>query len=249
LCYDIFSMIYQWRNFKKKWLSTRLGKWLKEVWTYVGWDDYLAFSIFVIGALGFMDGPFPYLPGWDMFYEGIRSELIGIGFSVLIITNAGEYISRGQERKRLILQMGSPDNAFAIEAVRQLRARKWLYDSIFRGVNFRAANLQNANLFGANLEDAHMFLANLQGATLDSANLQNANLDSANLEDADLFLANLQGAILFGANLEDANLQSANLSGTIYTKETKWPEGFDPEAAGAILDDDEGNPITDEQTD
>ena len=37
-----------------------------------------------------------------------------------------------------------------------------------------------------------------------------------------------------------ANPKGANLSGAKYNADTKWPEGFDPAAAGAVLvkDDD-----------
>lgn len=59
---------------------------------------------------------------------------------------------------------------------------------------------------------------------------------------ADLRSADLRGADLRGANLSDANLEGADMSGadlyaTQYNSGTKWPEGFDPEAAGAILVD------------
>jgi hypothetical protein len=48
--------------------------------------------------------------------------------------------------------------------------------------------------------------------------------------------ANLRGANLEGANLAGANLAGANLSKVEVDKETEWPLGFDPEAAGAIID-------------
>jgi uncharacterized protein YjbI with pentapeptide repeats len=35
------------------------------------------------------------------------------------------------------------------------------------------------------------------------------------------------------ADLSGANLNGANLSGAFYNKDTNWPEGFDPENAGA----------------
>ncbi len=58
-----------------------------------------------------------------------------------------------------------------------------------------------------------------------------ADLEGANLKGADLF-----GANLFGANLAGANLAGANLSKVEVDKETEWPLGFDPEAAGVIID-------------
>jgi len=62
----------------------------------------------------------------------LSNELIGIGITVLIIDNANELMKRREENRRLIPQMGSPDNAFVVEAVRQLRKRDWLKDGSIR---------------------------------------------------------------------------------------------------------------------
>ena len=52
-----------------------------------------------------------------------------------------------------------------------------------------------------------------------------ANLEGANLADADLRRADMR----------NANLQDANLAGVWYNSNTRWPEGFDPEEAGAVF--------------
>ena len=57
------------------------------------------------------------------------------------------------------------------------------------------------------------------------------------LEGADLSGLDLSGADLFRARLIDAELSRANLSGAKYDNDTKWPEGFDPVAAGAVFVD------------
>jgi uncharacterized protein YjbI with pentapeptide repeats len=41
------------------------------------------------------------------------------------------------------------------------------------------------------------------------------------------------------ADLRGADLRYANLHGATYNADTKWPEGFDPEAAGAVLVEDD----------
>ncbi len=46
--------------------------------------------------------------------------------------------------------------------------------------------------------------------------------------------ANLSQADLSGADLSQTNLSGANLTKAIYNQETKWNEGFDPAAAGAV---------------
>ncbi len=40
-----------------------------------------------------------------------------------------------------------------------------------------------------------------------------------------------------GADLRDIDLSEADLSGAVYDADTTWPEGFDPVAAGAVMDD------------
>jgi uncharacterized protein YjbI with pentapeptide repeats len=59
------------------------------------------------------------------------------------------------------------------------------------------------------------------------ANLSGANLKGANLLAANLFRADLTGADLTGARLEEAKAD----------KDTIWPEGFDPVAAGVTFED------------
>ena len=63
---------------------------------------------------------------------------------------------------------------------------------------------------------------------LQGSDLSGLELSKAKLHEADLRKADLQGA----------NLSEANLSGTKYDADTKWPEDFDPVAAGAVLMDD-----------
>ena len=58
------------------------------------------------------------------------------------------------------------------------------------------------------------------------ADLRRADLSGANLNEADLNGSNLGGALLSGANLIAAR---AN-------KNTTWPDGFDPVAAGVTFD-------------
>ena len=276
----------------EKFIKTKFCRTLKE---YAGLDDLIAVIITLIGALFYYKNGFiPYHEGWHAFYERIHVELIGIGITVLILGNANQYIQIRQEKRRLILQMGSPDNAFAIEAVRELQIRYWLYDGstnkkLFHGANlFEAdlhnvflkksilalANLENSNLRMAHLEGATLLQANLRGAHLTMSHLNNADLrrailSEAHLEGVDLSYAYLEQAILLDANLNSANLKfadlvdvdlrraslintylqgtnllgadltNADLRGVKYDNTTQWPDGFDLEAAGCILIEDE----------
>ncbi|MEM7247432.1 MAG: pentapeptide repeat-containing protein [Acidobacteriota bacterium] len=107
------------------------------------------------------------------------------------------------------------------------------------GADLGEADLSEAGLMGANLSGA-VFL----NADLTTAALQNANLSGANLEGADCSGASLPRANLFAANLRDTtlccadlflveNLRGVELDGSRHDAFTRWPEGFDPIAAGS----------------
>lgn len=97
------------------------------------------------------------------------------------------------------------------------------------------ATLTNARMSGADLSRARLIGANLSGADLSKADLIGANLCRANLSGANLSEARLIFSFLMGADLSGANLNKADLKEAKYDQKTKWPEGFDPIAAGAIL--------------
>ena len=66
-------------------------------------------------------------------FNDLRAELIGIGLTVVLIDLAYKRVQTREEKERLILQMSSPDNPFAIEALRQITERGWLTDGSLRG--------------------------------------------------------------------------------------------------------------------
>jgi len=138
------------------------------------------------------------------FYANTSAELAGIAITVLIIDALYQRREINREKRDLILQLGSPDKAFAREALRKIRARKWLNDG-----SLSFADLRNADLEGTNLEFVDFNSANLKSVELMGANLEGANLESANLEGASLSGANLEGAYLNGAKLIRANIINA----------------------------------------
>jgi hypothetical protein len=172
------------------------------------------FSLF-FGWAGLVDGFIPYLPipGLPEFHNEVAAELFGIGIGVLVIDFANERRSTRQRKEELILQMGSPDNGFAAEAVRILRQKGWLADGNLEKVYLIGANLQSADLGGVNLQEAFLGKANLRGADLAGINLQGAYLTRANLRGADLIGGHLQLAKLEGADLRGAYMGSVNLEG------------------------------------
>lgn len=109
-----------------------------------------------------------------------------------------------------------------------------------RGYDLSKTDLAGISLAGADLRTTNLREAKLDGANFEDANLSHvkfgkANLAYANLRTADLHGADLSEAILKGADLRGANLFEAVLAGAQYTADTKWPDDFDPTAAGAIF--------------
>ena len=110
--------------------------------------------------------------------------------------------------------------------------RALLQDANFGSAELQYVNFEDANLEGANLGWAELGSANLQGTRLRRASLFSANLRDANLEGADL-----SGADLREADFTRANLHRAILNGARYDQKTRWPDGFDPEAAGGHVEE------------
>lgn len=108
------------------------------------------------------------------FYANISTELASIAITILVIDALNERRTTRQEKDNLILQMSSPTNSIAKEAVRVLRMRGWLTDGTLKGANLLRANLQKAYLEKADLRDVYFHKANLQGAYLQQANLMGA---------------------------------------------------------------------------
>ena len=194
-----------------------ISKQSKTLKTFYGWDDAIAVLLLIYGIYSFLMQP------TVGFLIEFRAELIGAGIATLLIGNASQAAQIQEEKKRLILQMGSPDNGFAVEAARQLRQQGWLEDGSLKGVNLHDTNLTGANLNFANLSGVNFQWANLDGARLDGANLRGALLSRANLSGvhlgeadlsgANLLLANFSGARSWSANFSGANLCRANFSG------------------------------------
>lgn len=181
---------------------------------------------------------------------GLRTEAIGIALTVIVIDELGRYRERLERKQEIIEQMGSRVNSVALEAVRLADRYGWLYDGSFKG-----ANLYDANLIGIRLKRARLLIAdlrkvsawntNFEGAFLNAAKCQDAEFEGANFKGANLQLTNFKGAHLEGADFTGASLMATNFTGAhldgtifrgaIYYESTKWPNHFDPQAAGAIL--------------
>ena len=116
-----------------------------------------------------------------------------------------------------------------------------------RGASFHEANLRHADLSGANggLDNlgapTRFIKADLSGADLRNADLGGADFTGARLIGADLSGVRAISTIpsrptrFQGADLTDARLRGAQLTGALYDRNTAFPRGFRPEAAGMIV--------------
>jgi len=194
----------------------KVRRWISEL---IDEPGEAASALAILGIVSAVGG-YIFLYGWGSFtqlvsdfYANAATELLSIAITVLIIDRLYARRSANEEKDRIIRQLASPSNEFALEAVRLASERRWLYDHSLMSANLRRANLEGADLTNANLIIADLPSANLAGADLAHATLVGANLAYANLEGADLPSANLAGAVLWAANLEGAYLGDAGLRG------------------------------------
>ena len=120
-----------------------------------------------------------------------------------------------------------------------------------QGANLACADLSSANLHevsarGADLSDADLSSADLSNADLSRADMSRArvfyaNFTDTNLSGTNLFAALFYHALIAGADLSGAkHLPTADLHNARFTlnhphfRDTRWPPGFDPVAAGAL---------------
>lgn len=117
--------------------------------------------------------------GWlQNFSTEVFGAIITFAFFELVVGGRKERQKEEQEiedlKARLIREMGSQDNATALNALREIRERGWLRGDmgILQGGYLSLANLKGANLGRANLEGV-----DLGEAKLDNVCIANAKFD------------------------------------------------------------------------
>ena len=80
-----------------------------------------------------------------------------------------------------------------------------------------------------------LYRADLRGMDFRNANLSYASLAWTNLCGTDLREADLRGADLRGSDMSTADVVGAILYESRYNNATRWPDGFEPQEAGAVL--------------
>jgi len=139
--------------------------------------DLLAFTLLLAG-IG--------LSGWGMYIAPPASiqELVSVTFgdwtpglvvdgALLFILNR---VIHSHERKRVISQVASLSNEFALDAVRRCRDEGWLQDGTLVNKSFIKARLASADLSDSKLAGVDFSFADLTGADLTYAELKGANL-------------------------------------------------------------------------
>lgn len=174
---------------------------------------FLAVAIFVtvFGYVLTHGGTFNLITFVQDFYANAGVEMFSIAITVLVVDRLNERQTIREHKWELIVQMGSPDHAFAVEAVRIIRLKGWLTDGSLRGHDFSKADLHDVDLSHADLREATFFKANLDHALLNNSDLRGASLGFASMKGAFLVSANLEHAHLGGANLEGADLRDTDL--------------------------------------
>jgi uncharacterized protein YjbI with pentapeptide repeats len=148
-------------------------------------------------------------------YVNVATSLLSIALTVLLIDRLYEHRDAIQQKKRLVWEMGSSDQALAGRAVKELRDAGWLNDGSLQDADLVQANLEGVDLSGVQLQRAKLSRCNLKRTNLSGAALDEANLDECVAEGANLKAASLTGASLRRAKLSAAVLDDADLTGDI----------------------------------
>jgi len=197
------------------------------VWAALG---FLSVGVLVVaGGYSATQGAFDWTTFVRDVYSNFGSELISIALTVIVIETLNNRRAERERKEELILQMGSPNNGFAVEAVRVLTQKGWLQDGSLWRANLRDANLQSAHLAGAVMVGADLRFALLQNifagyAVLRTVSLSHANLTNADLRCVDLRAAVLNETILHGASLVDADLEGAFIERAHFDPMTTLPD-------------------------
>ena len=133
--------------------------------------------------------------------------LVVDGLLLLVINR----VLRNNERSRILGQVGSLSNEFALDAVRRCQEEGWTENGAMAGRDYSKARLMNVDLSGAVLSRSRLCFADLRHADLMHADLRGADLTGANLTGADLRWADLRGTKLCWADLTGAEIDGALL--------------------------------------
>lgn len=175
--------------------------------------DGLAIALLSIGLILLAVGLLTESPQYADLLETLMQEWApGFVIDGLLLLVVNRIIKRN-ERLRVLAQVGSLSNEFALDAVRRARLEGWLGDGSLIGNNLQRARLADSDLSGADFTRANLRFVDLRNACLNHAKLKGADLTGANLANADLRWADMRDAQLGWADLRDARFEGAITDG------------------------------------
>ena len=115
--------------------------------------------------------------------------------------------------------------------------------SVFKGARLEDVSFSSSDLTGSDFSDATLkgfrtYGSDLAGAKFRGARITGASFGRQDLKDSDFTGAEILNSRIHGSDFRNAVLEGVSLEGSKYDCGTRWPEGFDPVAAGAVIDED-----------
>ncbi|QRN82868.1 pentapeptide repeat-containing protein [Chloroflexota bacterium] len=207
------------------------------------WKWIIAFLGFVL--LGF--GLSPYFCtlfsnnlDWQDLLVNVHPELIGMGFTILVLDFITHKYLEREEKRRILRNLGNPSKYFSIDAYYQAKNKEWLTDGSMVNAQLSYSVLKEIDLSKVNFENVVLKKAHLERAIFVEAILINAVFDEAHLEGCKFIRAHIEGASfeeshLSGTDFTDAIYNSKTCwKNATYDSKTNWPREFSPEDAGCI---------------
>lgn len=140
----------------------------------------------LIGILGFgiQYHSFSFRGLSNDFYANVSTELLSIAITVLVIDKLMEKREQNEQKRQLVREVRSKDNAIAVRALQELISKKWAQKGALRWAHLIFANLQNAYLKDVDLSYTWMRDATFEGAFMGGAKLKGSVLVGANFKNA-----------------------------------------------------------------
>lgn len=189
--------------------------------------DFVMYVILGISVLLFIINTMLQRPNESLFLlylPNIVTSLLSIFISYKIIDRLIEFrndqLQKNLVKNQLLSDFGSSINAIAVRAAEKMSALGYLEDGTLDKITLVRADLSRAELSGIVITDAQLVGVDFTDSMLDCSELQGTTFGNC---------------YLYGTNFEDCDLTDTTFNNSLYDDLTKWPAGFDPKKAGALL--------------
>lgn len=121
-----------------------------------------------------------------------------------------------------------------IPALRDIEAQNYNFSGMkFSGFEFNGGNFDGSNFSNTSIKNATLINGSYQNTNFENADLTHAELHNVNFSGASFDHAVLSEATLDNVDFSNANFEGVVMTDVVFDEKTKFPEGFDPLAAGA----------------